>query len=67
MPEAKTLEKLFTESFETIPEQSQYPDRNSALASFGGSTSHTLHTWFSALQSGRKKAGLCFASAHSSG
>lgn len=67
MPEARTVEKLFPDNFETIPEQCQYPERNSAFASLGGSTSHTLHIWFSALQRGRKKVGLRFASAHSSG
>lgn len=36
-PEARTVEKLVTDNFETIPEQCQYPDRNSAFASFGGS------------------------------
>lgn len=67
MPEARTVEELFPDNSETIPDQCQYPDRNRAFACFGGSTSHTLHIWFSALQRGRKKVGLCFASAHSSG
>lgn len=34
MPEAKTAEKLVRDNFETIPEQSQYPDRNSCFCLF---------------------------------
>lgn len=37
MPEASTVEKLVIDNFETIPEQCQYPDRNSAFVSFGRS------------------------------
>lgn len=41
MPEASTVEKLVTDNFETIPEQCQYPDRNSAFSTFGGT--HLIH------------------------